>query len=30
LLGAISVGRDELYATVSEYESDIWVMSLRH
>jgi hypothetical protein len=26
----ISVGRDRLYLTVSEYESDIWVARLRY
>jgi len=30
LYGAISVGPDRLYATVSEYESDVWVMNLRY
>ena len=25
----LSVGLDRLYATVSEYESDVWVMKLR-
>jgi DNA-binding SARP family transcriptional activator/Tol biopolymer transport system component len=28
LFGFLSVGRDRLYATVSEYESDVWVMHL--
>jgi dipeptidyl aminopeptidase/acylaminoacyl peptidase len=28
--GAISIGPDQLYLTVSEYESDIWVMNLRY
>jgi hypothetical protein len=27
--GMISVGRDRLYVTVSQYESDIWVAKLR-
>jgi serine/threonine-protein kinase len=27
--GAISVGRDRLYVTVSQYESDIWVAKLK-
>jgi len=30
VLPAISVGPDQLYVTVSEYESDIWVMNLRY
>ena len=30
LIGAVSVGPDQLYVTVSEYESDIWVMHLRY
>jgi hypothetical protein len=29
LFGALSVGPDRLYATVSQYESDVWVMRLR-
>jgi Tol biopolymer transport system component/tRNA A-37 threonylcarbamoyl transferase component Bud32 len=29
LMGALSVGPDRLYVTVSEYESDIWVAKLR-
>jgi dipeptidyl aminopeptidase/acylaminoacyl peptidase len=29
LRGGISVGPDRLYLTVSQYESDIWVMNLR-
>ena len=28
--GFLSVGPDRLYLTVSEYESDVWVMSLRY
>ena len=28
--GYLSLGRDRLYLTVSEYESDIWVATLRY
>jgi len=30
LFGPLAVGRDRLYATLSEYESDIWVARLRY